>query len=119
MESMAVDNKKLWKGYKMADIYRYIFLPIAIAILFIIPELIIDTWLYNIGVSRKSKQEIIIVTFFLVFVKQIFYENLSWWFYGIMLMLVMTLAAHRSDLGETMKNGRWWWIPKEKKREKR
>jgi hypothetical protein len=100
--------------FYMTDVFRYIVFPTVISILLCIPGILFDIWLSKIGASRDSKKEIIIGTFFLVFLKQFFYESLSWWIYGIALILGITLAVHRSDLGETMKHGKWWWIPKDK-----
>jgi hypothetical protein len=102
----------------MTEIFRYILVPTIASVLLVIPGILFDIWLCKIGASRDSKKEIIIGTFFLVFLKQIFYESLSWWIFGIALILGMTLAIHRSDLGETMKHGKWWWIPEEKKKKR-
>jgi hypothetical protein len=114
---MAADNLE---RFYMTDILRYILLPIAISILFSILGILFNSWLCKIGVSRDTKWQIIIIgTFFLVFLKQFFYENVSWWFYGIVLILGVTLAVNRSDLGETMKKGAWWWEAKENKKKKR
>lgn len=93
----------------MVDIFKYFLFPTLMSVLLCIPSILFDTWLCKIGVSRKSNKLIIIIgTFFFAFLKQPVYEDVSWWIYGI-IILVATLLVHRSDFGETMKYGKWWW----------
>jgi hypothetical protein len=80
-----------------------------VALLFITPGIICDVWLSKIGVVRSSKGAIVIGTIILVFVKPIILRDLSWWVYGICILLGVTLGVHRIDLRETIKHGRWWW----------
>jgi hypothetical protein len=102
----------------MADVFRYIIFPILITILLCIPAILFDIWFCKIGVSRDSKIEIIITTFVLVFLKQFFYKDLSWWISGIIVIFAATLSVHRFDFGKTLKHGKWWWATEEKKKKK-
>jgi hypothetical protein len=100
----------------MTDIFNYILFSIAVYIVFVIPSILFDMWLIKIGAIRYSNRVvIIIVTFLFVFAKPLLRGNVSWWVYGVIYILGI-LALNRSDLGETMKQGIWWWIPEKKKR---
>lgn len=98
------------------DIVQYILFSTLISILLTVPGILIDIWLCKIGTIRGSKKAIIIGTFLLVFLKPLMFENISWWVYGTILLLGMSLSVHRIDLRETIKHGKWWWKPKDKKR---
>lgn len=101
----------------MEDISKYILVPTMMSILFIVPSILLDVWLSKIGVIRSNKTVIVIFVVSMVFLKPFMFKNWSWWVFGIALLLA-ELAVHRSDLGETIKHGKWWWIPKDKKKKR-
>ena len=95
----------------MQGISKYILIPTMISILFIAQGILLDAWLCKIGAIRGNKAVIIIGVVVMVFLKPFIFENGSWWIYGFAIILGQ-FAAHRSDLRETIKHGKWWWKEK-------
>lgn len=71
--------------------------------------LIFDAWLVRTGRIPYSKK--IVMIFFsllLAFMKPFVLRDISWWLYSIIYFaIIMTL--NRSDWGESIKSGKWWW----------
>ena len=101
-------------GLNMEDIYKYILIPTMMSILFIVPSILLDARLAKIGVIRSNRTVVVIFVVSMVFLKPFIFKNWSWWVFGIAL-LVAEFAIHRSDLGETIKHGKWWWRSENKK----
>jgi len=99
----------------MEDISNYILIPTITAILFMVPSILLDAWLCKIGMIRSNKNLIIIFVIFMVLFKPVMFKDWSWWTFGLVLLLGQ-LGLHRYDLGVTIKKGRWWRVPKEKKK---
>jgi hypothetical protein len=99
----------------MEDISKYILVSIVMAILFMMPSILLDAWLCKIGAIRGNKTAIIILVISAVVLKPFILKNWSWGVLGIILLLA-ELGVHRSDLGETIKRGKWWWVPKKEKK---
>ena len=100
----------------MIDVIRLVLESLLISVLFIVPGILIDSWLAKTGIVRADKSLIIISTLILVFIKQIWFNTTSWWLFGVVLISATTLGVHRGDFTETMRRGRWWW--KSEKRRK-
>jgi hypothetical protein len=100
------------------DAIKYILFSFLISILVIVPGIFFDSWMSKIGIIRSSRGAIIIGTIFLVFAKPFLFKELSWWIYGVGILLGIFLAVHRIDLRETYKHGAWWW-KKEKKNKRK
>jgi hypothetical protein len=89
---------------------------VAMSALLCLLGILFNNWLCKIGVSRESKKTIIVfVTIFFVFTKSSFFEDISWWEYGTILAVLTAAAVDFSDIVETMKYGKWWWISNEEK----
>jgi hypothetical protein len=100
---------------KMEDISGYILVPIGMTILFMVPSILLDAWLCKIGMIRSNKNLIIIFVIFMVLFKPFMFKDWSWWAFGIVLLLGQ-FGLHRYDLGVTIKKGKWWWLPKKRKK---
>lgn len=100
----------------MIEAFRLVFESILISILFIIPGFLFDSWLAKLGIVRADKKSIVISTIVLVLIKQIFYEALSWWWFGILLIFGIAVGLHREDFAETIRKGRWWWKSEKRKK---
>ncbi|MBI3167846.1 MAG: hypothetical protein HYZ22_05170 [Chloroflexi bacterium] len=96
----------------MTEVIKYFLFPIFISMLLIIPAILFDIWLCKIGISRDSKAAIILTTFSLAYLKQIFLPDLSWRVTVIIILFASTIVTHRIDFGEALKHGKWWWLQK-------
>ena len=101
----------------------YIFISSMMFMLFSVIGIIFDTWLVRTGrIPYSNKLIIIFFSLLLAFMKPFVLENLSWWSYSI-IYLVILMTLNRSDWGESTRNGKWWWKKEKvksvsKKREK-
>jgi hypothetical protein len=77
--------------------------------MFAIPGIIFERWLVIKGIVRDRTRDLIIVVFSIVFIRQMWYPNVSWWYFALFLILGMTLGVNRADLWTTMRQGKWWW----------
>lgn len=101
----------------MEDVSKYILVPMVMCFLLLVPSIFLDAWLSKIGAIRSNRSVIILFVVSMVFLKPFMFKNWSWWVFGIALF-VAEFAVHRSDLGETSRRGKWWWIPKDKKKKR-
>jgi hypothetical protein len=81
-------------------------------------------WFAKIGAIHGDRLRaniiiIVIGTLTLIFVKPFLFDKLSWWVYGILIILAGTLGTHRGELNQAIKHGTWWWKPKKNGKKKR
>lgn len=103
----------------MVDTLQFIVVSILISVGLIVPELVIENWLVKMGYVRDYKVTIIIMTLCLVFIKQLWFKDDSWWLWGTLTMLASILGVNRGELGETIKHGAWWWKSEKRKKKSR
>lgn len=75
-------------------------------------------WLVRIGAIRGNVWAVVILSFMLVIAKLVFLSDLSWWIFTLVAAFGVTLGVHRSDLGQTIKSGSYWWEKKRKGKKK-
>jgi len=104
-------NFECWhiSSNQMATPTSLILNTLAIGLIFTIPGVLFERWLVTNGVVRDRTRDMIIVVFSIVFIRQMWYPSLSWWYFALFLLLGMTLGVNRADLWTTMRRGRWWW----------
>jgi hypothetical protein len=80
-----------------------------VSLLFAIPGELIDIWLAKNGYVQRCKGCPTIGVFALIIIKELAFQNLSWWIYSIIIILGLVFGLHRGDLWTTMRRGKWWW----------
>lgn len=93
----------------MEDVIKLSIIILFTGIISSIPGLLFGFWLAKNGFARQSIIPTFVVAICLALVKQIWYGNLSWWYFGILTLLATTIGINRADLWLTFKKGRWWW----------
>ena len=83
-----------------------------ITLIFSFPGMIIEYLLDLFGFAPSDRVSMVLSTFITVVIKQLLFQDTSWWLWGIIMLLTLVFAGHRYDLWMTMKNGRWWWRKK-------
>jgi len=86
----------------------------SIAILFIgivvsIPGFLFSLWAAKNGFARPIASPIIVLALCSALIKQVWFENVSWVYFGVLTLLAVTIGINRADLWTTFKQGRWWW----------
>lgn len=101
------------------EILDYIIVSVSMFTVFSGLGVVFDNWLIKTGRIQYSKRiMIIVVSFLLVFIKPLFLKDVSWWVYGL-IHIVGLLSLNRSDLGESIKSGPWWWIKNKRNNKKK
>lgn len=93
----------------MIGILKFALYSIVIAISIAIPAVFLEFFLIRAGIVRNRMVILISGILFLVFIKRIWFDDLSWSFIGPMIIILGILAINRGDLWTTMSRGRWWW----------
>lgn len=81
-------------------------------LIFSILGVLIASWMEKNGFARKDYPATIIGVFGLVLIKNILFQNVSWWLWSLVIILGIIFALNRYDLWVTMNKGRWWWKTK-------
>lgn len=91
-----VNDETIIGGSKISVIYG---LEIVLAtILFCLPSFIIEIYLENYGLARSDKFSTTISVFIIVIIKTIWFNDDSWWIWGIATIFASALSDHRYDL---------------------
>jgi hypothetical protein len=98
----------------MKDVIIFILKTVGIGILLLIPTIVIQKWLIKIGAVRDGLFRIIIGIFLVVFIKQLWFSEDSWLFWGALIIIGCILAMNRGDLWDTMQYGLRWWESEKK-----
>ena len=83
-----------------------------IGFVFALPGILWNRWLVKEGIVRDSTGPLLVLVFGLVLIREIWYKDISWWYFVLAIIPVITLGIHGPDMWTTMNRGRWWWKPK-------
>jgi hypothetical protein len=92
----------------------FIITSVVIGILVALPAAMVELWLIKLGVVRNNMLSLILGILFLVFIKQIWYRELSWGCIAPIIMFFGIFGLNRGEFLVTMSKGRWWWKDGEK-----
>jgi hypothetical protein len=87
----------------------FILVTIGIGVLISIPMVLVQLKLIRDGIVRESIWFIVIGAFLGVFIKRIWFNEISWAIFGPLIIIGGLLSLNRGDLWRTMQHGRWWW----------
>jgi hypothetical protein len=90
-------------------IVRFFVVPLIMGILLSVPGVLFERWLVTRGIVRDNTRSVFVVVFCTVYIKQIWFETISWWYFIPFILLSVTLGVNRADLWTTSKKGKWWW----------
>jgi tetrahydromethanopterin S-methyltransferase subunit E len=82
--------------------------------MFSIESFLFDKILSISGVSRGNLGILVFCAFLLAVIRQLDYINHPFNPLDLLIPLLGTLAANRSDLTNTIRKGRWWWKEEKK-----
>jgi hypothetical protein len=88
---------------------NFILSSFLIGAIVLLPMILVELWLIKAGVVQNRLVIVIICVLILVFIKRIWYDELSWSIYAPMIFLFGILGINRGDFWTTMNRGKWWW----------
>lgn len=74
----------------------------------------IQRWLISRGIVRRGQLGAPIFAVAVVVARQIWFMDVSWWFYVPFTILAAIVGTNRGDLSTTGNRGRWWWKKEDK-----
>ena len=80
-----------------------------IGTLFAVSAVFIEPWLVTQELGPDRTYEVIFTAYGCVFVKQIWFQDASWWAFVPAMVLIMVFRVHRRYFWMAMKHGRRWW----------
>jgi hypothetical protein len=89
-------------------VIEFVITTIAIGLFLSIPVVFIQKYLINEGYVRESIWDMVVGMILVVFIKRIWLQDASWWFFAPFAVIACILSMNRGDLWYTMNNGRWW-----------
>ena len=82
---------------------------ILFAAIFVVLGLILEKRFVSLGIFRTNTIGVVIITIFCVVLKQVMLSQLSWFVWGLVILVSQTVGVHRTDVWYTLERGRWWW----------
>jgi hypothetical protein len=93
----------------MVEFINELLINLLIISAFAVIGLFLERQLVKGGCAPNRNLLVLLVAFFAVVMKQIWFKQVSWWIFAPAIILAMTLGVHRGDIWRTMQHGRWWW----------
>ena len=91
------------------EILKFVAITFLAGSLYAIIGVLIDNTLYRVGIARKMTVPVIIIAYFLAFLKMVWHDKVPWLGNLILFILIITLGLNRGDIWSTKDHGRWWW----------
>lgn len=98
----------------MPEMLGSVLISLAIAVALAIPAFVIQTLLTKNGIVRNGQLGVVVCTVLAVFARQIWFQDISWWFGVPFILWAAILGVNRADLWTTANRGRWWWKASDK-----
>lgn len=93
----------------MAETIGVVITTLLIGLLIAVPAGVIEIFLVKAGIVRNHIWTLIIAIIVLVFIKRIWFDEISWGVLVILITIISVLSLNRGDLWTTIVKGRWWW----------
>lgn len=91
------------------NIYDFLLSILRIGIIYSLITILIEKILIITGLTRGNTVVLIIGTFLLVLMKQLFNYHGPLFEYGFLIIAIAPVGANRYDLAKTLERGKWWW----------